>query len=258
MNSNVVSERIKQWMIIAVSERGWRATELLSLPPPPEHVRFTCPLCGVFVSICIINFHNSNHFIRTMHEKFSQINKIRPPPSVSDAACGFTQAKWLPGYSPDQISFCFGRRWRKSDSAEEAKLKPVIHHFCRVSGPSAARWRRCLWLNKYIFAKCSNKKQPSGPLGTTSHSGTYINKHIIDIAVWWRFNVSKAISTSFYCSHRLFQSPSSRPFLRKQKKKKLFCLSQHCSLAPLNANVSCSNYFSLYVATPPFDSRFLR
>lgn len=139
MNSNVVSERIKQWMIIAVSERGWRGRERL-IPFRLEHVRFTCPLCGVFVSICIINFHNSNHFIRTMHEKFSQINKIRPPPNCKWRCVWIYAGEMVARLSAGSNFVLFRAALEKDRFGGRSQVGAlVIHHFCRVSRPSAAR-----------------------------------------------------------------------------------------------------------------------
>lgn len=149
--SGLNNEWLLQWR--------WAGEESEHLTLPPEHVRFTCPLCGIFVSICIINFHNSNRFIRTMLENFSQINKIRPPPNCK-CRCVRIYAGGMVARLSGGSNFALFRAALEKDrfggrSRTEAL---VIHHFCRASRPFAVNWRSYLGRNENIFARFSNKK----------------------------------------------------------------------------------------------------
>lgn len=185
------------------SERGWRGSELL-LPPAAPNMSDSHALCVEFsFPSALLIFTTPAISFEQCTKSFHKSIKSGLPRTVSDAVWGFTQAKWLPGYPPDQISFYFERRWKKTDSGEEAKSEPlsfiiaVVFRGHQRREMTAEAKRRYLWRNENflsemetflriesILAKFNNKKQPSGLIsGTTSHSGTYINKHIIDIVV---------------------------------------------------------------------------
>lgn len=93
-------------------------------------------------------------------KSFHKSIKSGLPRTVSDAVCGFTQAKWLPGYPPDQISFYFERRWKKTDSVEEAKSEPLSfiisvvfrgHQRREMTTLSSAEWNGAIFSGMRTF-----------------------------------------------------------------------------------------------------------
>lgn len=123
MNSNVVSERIKQWMIIAVSERAAVGNTSHTIEPNMSDPHALCVEFS-FPSALLI-FTISNHFIRTMLGNFAQINKIRPVCKWRCVRMGIYAGKMVARLSSGSNFVSFRTTLEKERFMEEAKSEPL-------------------------------------------------------------------------------------------------------------------------------------